>query len=370
LYELQALKQKLHQTYHKRDALNIYTIIKPETNMKKLILLLAFISTFFITNCSNDDDVIKKNDEQVTDGGNVTPDPKPTTPTLVSENKRKSAIVTFLGGSKTGKLTGKSAGKSAATKRLVKSIQYISTSPFDTKFKTRISYNDYLALPTDNLYDKEEDLLNANTQKYEERTYTYNELGNLEKITINNIAYPGYNSMEAYKPIIYEYNSDGSKKQISRYQSIGMVMNFEYNSLGQIVKAFNIYGELMYDFFYDEYGNIAMKILYLMGKPHMKYTYIFYPDNTYEKTWIDIEDNERVASRVKYKFNKNVKGVYFDEALYKAISDNQEGLQYLHITENTAGYRPKYFYDSEGYLIKYDKVGKNDANDITIFIYE
>lgn len=46
------------------------------------------------------------------------------------------------------------------------------------------------------------------------------------------------------------------------------------------------------------------------------------------------------------------------------------GLPYIHLVSSTSGQKPKYFYDADGYLMKYDAVGQSNASDITLFIYE
>lgn len=323
--------------------------------MKNLFYIFAILIAF--TSCSPSDD------DPVVDTSPVVVTPKPPV-VLVTEAQRKSAIGNFAKSSTTSKI-------SEVRKKLVKTITFFADNPLNQKYKIGMAFALYLQLPTDNVYDIKEDSLNLNTKRYDERIYTYNTDGNLEKITINNIAYPSNNSLESYKPIVFEYTTSGERKQITRYQSNGMVMTFEYNTIGQIIKAFDITGELKYTYSYDETGNISTKYLYEGGKPSMKYTYVYYPDNTYDKNWIDVSGaTEKIMSTVKYTYNRNVEGVYRNEPLYKATLDNQEGLQFLHILSNTAGYKPKYFYDADGYLIKYDKGGQNNASDITIFVYE
>lgn len=303
----------------------------------------------------------------------------PTVPTVITvpvSSLMKPAVINIKGKSTAGKST---AGKSTTvTKRLIKTITFTATSAFDYNYKTKFTAQEYKALPTDNLYDQTEELLNVNTKKYDERTYSYNASGNLEKITINNIAYPDYNGTPAYAPILFNYLESGARVEVTRYQNAGAVLVYEYNSIGQIIKARELDGTLRYTFEYDENNNIISKYLYMsvgangLPMPHMHYTYIYYANNTYTKNWISVDTNgiEKTTSSVTYTYNKNIAGVYNNEPVYKILMDNQEGLSYLHIINNTAGYAPKYFYDADGYLIKYDSSGLNEANYITLFLYE
>ncbi|WP_367752483.1 hypothetical protein [Flavobacterium sp. WC2430] len=281
----------------------------------------------------------------------------------------KPAVVNIKGQSSTGRI--------AATKRLVKTITFTFQSWSDSNYKTKFTDAEYKALPTDNLYDPTEEALNVETKKFDERTYSYNSSGNLEQITINNIANPGYNNTPAYAPIIFSYLETGARVQITRYQDAGAVLVYEYNSIGQIIKARDLYGALKYTFEYDEANNIISKYLYYTSpdgnpKPQMHYTYSYFPNNTYIKNWISVDADgvEKTTSSVTYSYNKNIAGVYNNEAVYKVLMDNQEGLSYLHITTNSNGSNPKYFYDADGYLMKYDRHGLNNAMDITLFRYE
>ena len=283
----------------------------------------------------------------------------------------KPAVVNIKGKSSTGRI--------AATKRLVKTITFTFPSWADPKYKTKFTDAEYNALPTDNLYDPTEEVLNVNTKKHDERIYTYNASNNLEKITINNIAHPNNNNnTPAYAPIVFTYLESGARVQITRYQNAGAVLVYEYNTIGQIIKAKELDGTLKYTFEYDDNNNIISKYLYMVGgsngvsMAHMHYTYIYYANSTYTKNWITVDFNgiEKTTSSVTYTYNKNIAGVYNNEAVYKVLMDNQEGLSYLHIIKNTAGYAPKYFYDADGYLMKYDSGGINNAMDITLFKYE
>ena len=281
----------------------------------------------------------------------------------------KPAVVNIANKSTTGRI--------AATKRLVKTIRFTSTSVFDYKYKTKFTDAEYKALPTDNLYDPTEEALNVNTKKYDERAYTYNASNNLEKITINNLAFPSDNSSPAYAPIIFTYLESGARTQVTRYQDAGAVLLYEYNSIGQIIKAKEVNGTLRYTFEYDENNNISNKYYYTNDavgnpRPQYRYTYVYYSNSTYIKNWIEVnaDGTEKVNGTVTYTYNKNLTGVYNNEPIYKVLMDNIEGLAYLHIISNTNGSYPKYFYDADGYLIKYDKNGYNDAMDITLFKYE
>jgi hypothetical protein len=273
--------------------------------------------------------------------------------------------------------------RTSATKHLVKLVKFHSKSVSDTKYKIKLSQSEYIALPTDNLYDPTEEILNIDFTKpytdaistvYSVKTYTYNSSSNLEKITIDNIMYPAYNDTPGNAPIIFEYNSSGSLLQITKYQEGGIPLTYEYNSVGQIINAKDIGGGIKYTFEYDAENNIISKYLYISGTKHMHYTYIYLPDNSYIKNWFSVVNGvETKDASVKYRYNKNVSGVYNNEAIYKALWDSGDsvtGLPFLHITSDDIDNNPKYFYDADGYLIKYDKAGKNDANDITLFIYE
>lgn len=325
--------------------------------LKLLPLITVSLSLMFTTlSCTNDDIETKKPIDSI----GVTP-PK---------TMFKPAVVNLKNSNTTGKST-------VLTKKLVKTISYYQTSVFDKTYKTMYTAEEYAALPTDNLYDVREDSLNVSTNKYDERAYTYNSSNLLEKITINNIAYPEYNSRPAYAPIIFEYTTDGSKMKIMKYQNSGIILDYVYNSLGQIIAANELNGTPKYTFEYDEHDNISSQYFYYtdpngITKPQMHHTYAYYPNNTYVKTWFAVnpDNTETKSAEVTYTYDKNVAGVYNNEAVYKVLFDNATGLPYLHIISNTVGSNPKYFYDAEGYLIKFDKHGKNMATDITRYFYE
>lgn len=264
-------------------------------------------------------------------------------------------------------------------KKLVKTIQFDRTGIYsdpNNLFKINISLTDYLALPTDNIYDPTEEFLNVGiTKTFQERLYYYDNFDNLIKITIDNISNPIYNTLPVGAPILFEYNLNGIKNQITQYRDNNTIYNLVYNNNNQIIKALNVdTGNIEYTFEYDEYNNIKSKYLYssFNNKPQMRYTYEYYPNNTYRKNWISVDYNgvEVVTATILYTYDKNISGVYNNEPIYKILRDNQEGLQYLHIVSNSAEFRPKYFYDSDGYLKKYDSLGRNNAEDITLFFYE
>lgn len=332
--------------------------------MKKTILLILLIS---LVSCSSENNPI--------DPTSPTNPTSPTSPTNPIQVIKKPAVINITDKNLTAK--GVTSKTTTIRKRLVKTITYTSSTVFDKKYQTKLSEAEYLALPTDNLYDPTEESLNVNTKIYDERTYTYNSSNNLEKITINNIAYPDYNGTLAYSPIVFEYFESGAKVQITKYQDKGAVLRYEYNSIGQIINAKDLDGKLRYTFEYDENNNVISKYLYMSSgvsgvKPHMHYTYVYYPNSTYVKNWIEVnpDGTENKTSSVTYNYDKNIAGVYNNEPVYKVLMDNEQGLSYLHITSNTAGWKPKYFYDSDGYLIKYDSAGQSNANEITLFVYE
>jgi hypothetical protein len=329
---------------------------------KFLVIVLCCIN---FTSCSNDDNV--GTDEPVV----VVPPPVPPKNVVL-----KPAIVNIANSNSTGK--SKTSKGLAVTKRLVKTITFTSSTAFDYKYKTNLSLDAYKALPNDNLYDPTEEILNVDTKRFDERTYTYNASGNLAQITINNIAYPGNNNNTlAYSPILFNYLESGARVEITKYQDKGAVLEYEYNTIGQVIKARDLYGVLKYTFEYDENNNISSKYYYTTDasgtpRPQYHYTYFYYSNSTYTKNWIGVDANgvEKLNASITYTYNKNLSGVYNNEPIYKILMDNEEGLAYLHVISNTNGSNPKYFYDADGYLIKYDKHGLNDANDITLFIYE
>jgi hypothetical protein len=323
--------------------------------MKKIkILLTVVLSCITLISCTPD----KLNDEE-----------QPIVVIKPTADLFKPAIVNIKASNTTGKST-------AVTKRLVKAITFEPTN-LKPLYNTKYTAQEYRSLPTDNVYDVTEEALNLDTNKYDERTYAYSASGNLESITINNIAYPGYNGTIAYAPITFEYLESGARVQITKYQNAGSVLIYEYNTIGQIINAKEVGGNLKYTFEYDENNNISSKYFYStnafgVAKPQIRYNYIYYANNTYTKNWIDVasDGSENQTSSVTYTYNKDVSGVYNNEAIYKTLNDNEAGQPFLHIISNTANYTPKYFYDADGYLIKYDKVGQSKASDITIFIYE
>lgn len=349
-------------------------------------LVIVFCCINF-TACSNDD-IIEPTEPEV-----VVPPTKPevvvpTAPTIPSSSALKPAVVYVSGGTSNSK-----SSKTTATKRLVKTITYWANSGIDANYKTNLSTSEYTALPTDNLYDPTEEPLNITTNKFKEKIYSYDANGRLEKITTHHIEKTSSDYQNQPTIQVFSYTESGIKNQATTYQSLGTILVFEYNSSGQIISAKDLQGTLKYAFEYDANNNLSKQDAYtnytitsevggiqvseIKALPYYRYRYYFDTSRTYRKVLLDVDQNgiEKInTNSVSYEFEPGVSGIYSNEATSKVLSDNTFGFPYLHITKEilngTDNAKPKYFYDSDGYLRKFDSHGLSKSGNVTLYIYE
>lgn len=248
-------------------------------------------------------------------------------------------------------LTGKT---SETIKRLSKSIQY-------DKDKYKIDETADYSL-TDNLYSANEDILNANTTKGDIRTYTYNDLGQLIRIDIQK----GSNSLGSSGiEFSYEYDNNGN------------VINNKtpYTYENGLITQVLIDGYLT-TYIYDSNGRVIRRT------GSMNASTFEYTDNEVKETRYEVipSQGEVANGRVVITKYDGVKaGIYNNEPYYKIATTFSTLLgqtlpnPYLHIIEQKLvdngvvqkSQSYKYFYDTDGYLIKVD-----DGAYVTIYIYQ
>ena len=336
--------------------------------VKKILTFLLFV---VLLSCSKDEpNPIDPTPPVVTTpptDTNPSTDIKPTTPV---SSLMKPAIRNI----KSSSITSKS---SEVRKRVVKSINFPNTTVNVVyKYNLAIDIEDYKKLPTDNLYDSREDDLNTNTIIEYSMDYLYNtdnQLTNIKQGYVRDITRTNPEELS------FQYNSDGKLTDILTTYSFGGT--YSYNASSLIDKYLDKEGQVRFTYEYDGLGRIVNSYYYESGqnKPAMHYTYD-YPDNeTYIKNWFAVspsDGTETKTSFVLYKYDSSKPGVYNKEPYYRL--DNK----YMHIVQFT-GYilyqgqfvlqqeiRPKYFYDADGYLIKYDSAGLNQTVDIIKYKYE
>lgn len=248
-------------------------------------------------------------------------------------------------------LTGKT---SETIKRLSKSIQY-------DKDKYKIDETADYSL-TDNLYSANEDILNANTPKGDVRTYTYNDLGQLIKIDL----LKGPNSLgSSGTEFSYEYDNNGNvinNKTPYTYEN-GLITN------------------VLIDGYSTKYTyDLSGRVIHRTGS--MNASAFEYTDTEVKETRYEVipSQGEVANGRVVItKYDGTKAGIYNNEPYYKIATTFSSLLgqtlpnPYLHVIEQklvdngviqkTQTY--KYFYDTDGYLIKVD-----DGVYVTIYIYE
>lgn len=347
-------------------------------NMKRklLSLSLVIIALFQLTIISCSKDEVEPEKPIVV----VPEEPKPEVPEVPVSTVPKSEIMKpairniSVSANKMGKRT-------VEQKRLVRSTQFaqnymghIYTYHYNTDL-----IGDYRTLPSENLYDPGEKELNVDTERDNVQIYKYNTSGQLTNIETETV-FTNNGLTSNPEEFSFEYNSDGTLKQmISSYAYRG---TYSYNDKGLIDKKIDVSGFVSHSYEYDDKGRIVSSYLYTNtanGRiPNMHYVY-FYPDDTsYVKTWYEVSEDQTETNRsyVIYTYDPAKAGVYNKEPYYQI--DNQ----YMHVVklESHILYNgawqlqfesvPKYFYDAEGYLIKYDSAGFNYTTDIRVYEYE
>lgn len=262
-----------------------------------------------------------------------------------------------------------------ASKHVVSAIIFANTtaSIVYTYKLNNLTKSEYLALPTDNLYDSSEEALNATSEHGYENTFVYNGLNQLIEIK-NKLMLPTPRDLLSE---FFTYDANGNVNATTKdvYDQ-----SFTYNTAGLIDKKIKNDGSVEFTFEYDAQGRVV-NVNHYMGSNNqidMHYTYSYPDNNFYWKIWYAVnplDQSEDKVDSVLYQFDPSKAGVYNKEPIYRLNNE------YLHIIELTDypkynGFkaawsaRPKYFYDAEGYLIKYDRGGLNYSGDITVYKYE
>ncbi|PBJ11373.1 SprB repeat-containing protein [Flavobacterium sp. ACN6] len=246
-------------------------------------------------------------------------------------------------------------GKTTATaKRVIKSIQF-------DKDKYKIDEASDYSL-TDNLYSTVEDQLNTNTPKGDIRTYTYNDAGQLIQIYIQK----GPNSLGSSGiEFSYEYDSDGNVVN----------KNTPYTYENGLITSVLMDGYLTL-YTYDAQGRVISR------KGNLNASSFEYTDQVVKETRFDVipATGEVPTGRIIVtKYDSTKAGIYNNEPYYKIATTFSSILgqtlpnPYLHIINQTMidndvvqkSQSYKYFYDTDGYLIKVD-----DGMYVTIYTYE
>ncbi|WP_281634080.1 hypothetical protein [Flavobacterium luteolum] len=332
----------------------------------KLLLAFTILFQFTVISCSSDEPPVEP--EVV-----IPVDPKPVDPVkpkpvLPKSEMMKPAIVN-ISSSKTSK-------SSETRKRLVRSTK------FAQNYMGKIyQYNldrdaaTYKDLPSENLYDTVETALNKKTERDYELVYKYNNLGQLTRIEADKV-YTNNGLTNTPEIFSFTYNENGSLNEMISSYAFGS--SYTYNDRGLIEKRIEKDGFVSYKYFYDEKDRISDVFFYIHDVLQMNYKYTYPNDTSYIKSWYSVNADQigTLTSYVVYTFDNTKAGVYNKEPYYRL--DNQ----YLHVTKISSNVLsngvwqvqfeavPKYFYDEEGYLIKYDAAGFNYTTDITVFEYE
>jgi len=330
--------------------------------MRKIFSLLLFVVLF---SCSNDE----SNPVDPLTPPTGTPPPSETKSKIPVSSLMKPAIRNINSSSPTGKTV-------EVRKRVIKSIRF-RNQKVNTNYKYNITIDiaDYNNLPTDNLYDSNEDALNKDNENMDYiLDYLYNT--NNQLIDIKNVFAQDGVVPEEFN---FQYGADGKLTDILTTYTYGG--KYTYNTNALIDKEIDANGKIRFAYEYDSLGRITNSYYYSVGDNSliMHYTYD-YPDNeTYIKSWYAVnptDGTETKTSYIIYKYDSSKPGIYNKEPLYRLEN------KYLHVIQITSyvlyqgefipqfEVRPKYFYDPDGYLIKYDSAGLNYPGDITRYIYE
>lgn len=268
----------------------------------------------------------------------------------------------------------KTNGKTSETRKLLQKSFRLAQNRVNTNYKYilfNLTQADYLNLPTDNVYKIEEEGLNLTTEVEFTCDYKYNALSQLSETNIMYILSPGVGPIETFT-----YTTEGLLNNITSAQG----GTYTYNSNGLINSMLDQTGsKLKFTYTYDSQGRVIDVYHYSDGvKKDMHYTYSYPDANTYIKTWYAINQLDQTEDNIMYlifQYDSSKPGIYNKEPIYQI--DNT----YLHevvVTtypkwngyQATDIYRPKYFYDVDGYLMKFDKFGMNRTSDITLFKYQ
>lgn len=342
-------------------------------NIKLLKLLIVVLGVFQFTlvSCSKDEiipeePVVVKPEEPVGPTKPVAGVPK--------SELMKPAIKNISTSAKTSK-------GSEAPKRVVRSIRYAQNymgKIYEYKLNS-MDVNTYRALPSENLFDIAETELNKDTERDYTVNYKYNDLGQLINIAAGTV-YINNGHTNYPEEFTFTYDANGALKEMISSYAFG---TYNYNSKGLIDKKIEKDGFVSYEYVYDDLDRIQSVYFYMMTpqgrQPQMHYTYIYLDDTTYVKNWFSINQTdltETLSGYITYTFDPAKAGVYNKEPYYR--TDNQ----YLHVVKMNSQILyygvwqlqfesvPKYFYDADGYLIKFDSAGFNYTQDITVFEYE
>ncbi|MBS7256490.1 hypothetical protein [Flavobacterium branchiicola] len=338
--------------------------------MKKKLLRLLSVFTILlqctIVSCSADES--SKEPEVV-----VPVDPKPvdpvvTKPVLPKSEMMKPAIVNIS--------SSKTAKNAEVRKRIVKSTRFAQNIGVNIyEYHLDRDLNIYRSLPSENLFDVAEIALNKTTERDYDLVYKYNSLGQLISINTDKV-YTNNGHTNTPENFSFTYNNNGSLNEMISSYAFGS--HYTYNEQGLMEKRIENDGHVSYKYMYDEQGRINEAFFYIHDVLQMHYKYTYPNDTSYVKAWYSVnsDQTETLTSYVIFTFDPTKAGVYNKEPYYRL--DNQ----YLHVTKISSNILsngswqvqfeavPKYFYDEEGYLIKYDAAGFNYTTDITVFEYE
>jgi YD repeat-containing protein len=326
--------------------------------LKTIILLLAMI---FI-GCSKDD---------IAPTSPIAVDPPAVVPPIITTAPVASLMKPAIKNSNSSTKNR----TSGVTKHVVSAIIFANTTVTNiyTYNLNGIKKSEYLALPTDNLYDPAEEALNATSIHGFENTFVYNSSNQLVEIK-NKSMLPTPIDMQSE---FFSYDGTGT---VNATKKDAYNQSYTYNAAGLIDKKLKSDGTLDFTYEYDTQGRI-ISVFHYMGSNNqadMHYTYSYPDSNFYWKVWYavnSLDQSEDKVDSVLYQFDPSKAGVYNKEPIYRLNNE------YLHIIELTDypkynafkaawSARPKYFYDADGYLIKYDKAGLNFSGDITVYKYE
>ena len=332
----------------------------------KLLFALTVLLQFTIISCSTD--------ESSTEPEIVVPvDPKPvdpvvTKPVLPKSEMMKPAIVNIS--------SSKAAKNTEEKKRIVRSTKFAQNIGANIyQYRLDRDANVYKNLPSENLFDTAEIALNKATERDYDLVYRYNSLGQLTNISTDKV-YTNNGHTNTPENFSFTYNDNGSLNEMISSYAFGS--RYTYNEKGLIEKRIENDGYISYKYIYDEQERISEAFFYIHDVLQMHYKYTYINETSYIKAWysVNVDQTETLTSYVVFTFDPTKAGVYNKEPYYRL--DNQ----YLHVTKISSNILsngswqvqfeaiPKYFYDEDGYLIKYDAAGFNYTTDITVFEYE
>jgi hypothetical protein len=333
--------------------------------MKKLILtFIAFSVIGLFFNCSTSEDITEPNPPVIV----ITPPvvTSPPTVTIPATNLMKPAIRNINKSSKTSRGLEEN-------KKILKSVTYANNGLTGQllfyKLNDTLSQTEYEKIPTDYKYDESEELLNKDLYKANVTNYFYNGLGQL--IQIKSMRYNSADPNGYEQSTYFTYDGNGKVSTITDY--FGSV--FAYNPEGLINKRTQFDGKNIEIYSYDSQQRVTSSTRWIFGpmddinapidtwdKSRTDYIYNDIQNNKYFEIWFtSFNDDGSVRNnsmRNVVKYDDSKPGIKNKEPLY--MIDNA----YVH---NKDG---KFFYNTDGYLRKYDASSTNSAGSITIFYYE